>query len=1033
MDFLKFAKNHSKKQGGGFDAYVWESIPGDYKICDGKIGEKVDVEKVFYESLLPKIRFELLDASIKSVCREYIEYFSSNSGKKIVLDKKNYKMFPVNEKHNSMTCKKRDLPLIQHFLKINEEDERAFLSFEKDPQDLYKLLGWKFLKIVLERKYGKYVSFLKKNINKKTVIEKQKSYLLYVDETQFIAIPRKDEHYVQKLFKYWNFVKKHLDVKVAKVEVCEKNGKEKTIITGVDIRGEIEAIEIPTSNMDELEIAQKIVCGKGTIGAYEKSFLSNEKAFLEDQFDRMMDTFIEGNGLLASQLQCFFSNEIGLFSGDNTAINSRLSSLEVLSVVQKESRDGKKGKVAENIWKLKGITISDLLQNINEAKSDIESDFETAFHTALDFFSRYYVLGVCGTFIKDRMDRLGTRNKSPFRFRHEYFMQSLNDFNLIDLLYVIENQKWCEIQYRHGTADFSSILLCKPLEIRISSTTGREFLVFYNPVKRSCTNLRLEFIEEITAYDEEDVLKALKGEKISKKEIASDIANACDSLKYMWGVSFSMEQEENVVLPVKPQEVRLTISYDRDAEYYIKNRIIRESRSTTGQMGISIQPEKGLIVFGAYVSDSKEMRPWVRSFYSRILRAEGVESGDFSLLDDLQKCILGMEELHKEVLPEPKRWTGDTATLGRIGKGEKVRKHEEIFNEMFGVYYYIISEVILLCCSADIGKTVSWEYIHDVVKKVRNWYKNQEGLLTSRLSVGDINWLLENDSFGKTYERSGKEGVDFKYECSSEMEFYKDVLPLTTLEIRWLKTIISDSKMKCFLSDKQIEYVKSILDDTYPEIIPLPMSAIVYYDRYIVASSEKETERLFITSFTEAINKKLVVDISYITRGGKELVGKFKPIVLEYSNRNNKFQACLQSCDNNRFYVVNIPQINSITIADEEFDYYQALKEYEEYRDNNECSVKLKFYDVRNLADRILTEFSPWKKRCEFDSDTGIYTLEIFYQKADELDLVVRLMGYGSNVHFVEKEHSIAREILSRYTKQRDLIFERQKDVGRGD
>lgn len=171
------------------------------------------------------------------------------------------------------------------------------------------------------------------------------------------------------------------------------------------------------------------------------------------------------------------------------------------------------------------------------------------------------------------------------RFRHEYFMQALNDFNLIDLLYVIENNRWCEIKYRHGTAQFSSTLLCKPIEIRTSSTTGREFLIFYNPVKRSCTNLRLEFIEEIIAYDESDVLKALErinsSEQITVSTVVADIERAYAALKYMWGVSFSEKQEGNVIEPIQTKDVKITIAYDEKNEYYIKSfQICRISLST---------------------------------------------------------------------------------------------------------------------------------------------------------------------------------------------------------------------------------------------------------------------------------------------------------------------------------------------------------------------------------------------------------------------------------------------------------------------
>ena len=113
------------------------------------------------------------------------------------------------------------------------------------------------------------------------------------------------------------------------------------------------------------------------------------------------------------------------------------------------------------------------------------------------------------------------------------------------------------------------------------------------------------------------------------------------------------------------------------------------------------------------------MRPWVRSLYLRIQSAEGIETDGFLVLDDIEKCIAGIEELKMEKTAPPKRWLKAEATFDRINNGKKVRKYEELFNEIFSVYYDIISEVILLLCSKDAGRGVSKEQIVGAVNKVR--------------------------------------------------------------------------------------------------------------------------------------------------------------------------------------------------------------------------------------------------------------------------------------------------------------------------
>ncbi len=1007
-----------------------------------------DIEKYFYKNFLSSANPTLLHKNISEVCGAYISFISENIEHEIKIEKKSssYEILVSGNNNLTLEFSKKDLFLVEQLINkkswIVAKNEDGVL----ERPALYEVLGWDFWRIIVERNYKKYIAFLKNNLDKSIYVEnvEKNNLQLFVNENEYIVIPKKDEKYVQRLYKYWEFVSSHTDVNLSDVGdslICKngkKRNKKKRLLTGINADGEKEFLDIPISNLDEEDMVQRIIDGDGELEEYERFYLSKERAFLITQFNLLDEAISQGRGLLASQLQCFFPSSIGLFCGDNTAINCRLNQLAALGVIQKVPSSAKGKKVAENTWRLVGRTLSELILKGSESLAGSELEFENAFYSAIDFYSKYYPLGIIGSIIKGRLDRIGARDNSAFRFRHEYFMQALNDFNLIDLLYVIENNRWCEIKYRHGTAQFSSTLLCKPIEIRTSSTTGREFLIFYNPVKRSCTNLRLEFIEEIIAYDESDVLKALKrinsSEQITASTVVADIERAYAALKYMWGVSFSEKQEGNVIEPIQTKDVKITIAYDEKNEYYIKNRLLRESRSNTEQIGVSVHPEKGLITFGARVSDPQEMRPWMRSLYSRIRNVEGIETENFSLLEDIEKCINGMEVLKEEKILPPNRWTGKSATVGRISNGELVREHEAIFNEIFGVYYYIIAEVILCCCSNSDSNKLSNEKINNIVKKVRRWYSSRGGNQTSRLSLDEITWLFENDAFGKKSKANGKEQIEFKYQCDPDTEFYKDVLPLTTLEIRWIKTILSDERIVCFFSERQLDFIKVYMNTEYPEITPFPVNNLVNFDKHIpIDSMEKLAEQSLITTLIKAINQKMLVDITYVTRYGKEIVGEFKPIVIEFSKRNNKFQAQMQSCENNRFYSINLSQIISLTIVPDEFEYFETLQNYEKHRELNERSVDIQFYDVRNTADRILTEFSPWKKYCEYDRETKIYTLHLFYQKDEELDLVVRLMGYGGNIHFVNKEHSIAREILRRYEKQRSIILEREMSTERGE
>ena len=75
---------------------------------------------------------------------------------------------------------------------------------------------------------------------------------------------------------------------------------------------------------------------------------------------------------------------------------------------------------------------------------------------------------------------------------------------------------------------------------------------------------------------------------------------------------------------------------------------------------------------------------------------------------------------------------------------------------------------------------------------------------------------------------------------------------------------------------------------------------------------------------------------------------------------------------------MNISRIENAVETGRTFDYAEAEQAYNCFSNKDIMAVELEFYDVRNIADRILTEFSPWKKKCIYDSKTHLFRLTIY-------------------------------------------------------
>lgn len=769
----------------------------------------------------------------------------------------------------------------------------------------------------------------------------------------------------------------------------------------------------------------------------------------DDQRLHLEDVLVGQSKLKTSDLICFYTEALAMTEGDdkNKTPNNRLDDLYMIGLVDCEQYKSK----GDRRWSLPELTIGKII----EAGIAVNKEFQNHLYSTLNFFSNYYIFGEVGTFL---LDRFSDREISPFRFKHEYFMQSLNDFNIIDLLYAIENGKWCKIKYSHGTAGFETEILCYPLEIRVSNMQGREFLMYYEPFRRSYTALRIEFIDAIEYFEDEKVKAVLceGGYHTSSETINADIENAQKSIQYSWGVATTKNQDGNAISLVVPHTVSLQIAYNPNTDYYIFNRLNRECRFGT----VSEPNEKTYLRFTVDVSDEVELRPWMRSFYSRIMSCEGMDTNTFSLDDDVEN-IVGLL-LNDTLTPPHKqmnnisldRWGIPTTIKKTLGNGTKAREHDLVFNEMFSIYYYVIADVFARLCSGTTAESYTEREIDEIIAQSLNKYYLRIGEDTEELLPSEIKELLLFGGFlkktkravdgeykliqnrgGNGYSRKAKEEVTYQpqYKCAFGTELYRDVVPLSTMELRWLKTIILDDKIRLFMSDMEIALINNILKKYVPTISPLPMEKVRYFDRFHFSEENNGKDADVLAVILKSLYDKRTLRIKYNTMKNRVKIGEFRPIVLEFSKRNNRFQGFFQECGTDSIYTMNVSRIEMAEETETMYDYSLAEQALISYREESTTSVVVEFYDVRNIADRILTEFSPWKKLCSYDPETEIYTFTIFYQKQDEIDLVVRLMGYGGNIRFVDKKHPICKEIQGRMNRQMELIRERRSaDRNRG-
>ncbi len=553
-------------------------------------------------------------------------------------------------------------------------------------------------------------------------------------------------------------------------------------------------------------------------------------------------------------------------------------------------------------------------------------------------------------------------------------------------------------------------LLCYPIEIRVGFRNGRESLVYYEPFKECYTTLRLEFIESIYYCEDQEIRQVLQkyDERYTNEFIDMEIENARRSIKNSWGISTTVGQQKNAMTPAILHKVKMRIAFDPKMEGFIRRRLQRECR--LGQ--VVVNETEGYIDFEVEVTDAGELIPWVRSFYCRIISCEGIPEDRFEMKKDvemmLQRIKPNYEEKRKDLSSsmisqlklQKDRWQIPNEIQTVFPKGTPAQIHSKIFHEIFSARYYIIAESLMqkyrynMSGDSFAEEKRNKQIIRAAVKKC----EKQIGENTGRNINGDVKALLEDPQYGFVINKeNSKESVNDRkhsekynfYELTGkildmeEPAFYKDIIPLSEIEKRWLLSVLDDSKVDYFLNREEINAVKkSIQENVFSDktfydkaehihMEVLPMKYVKCFDQYHIQDNRKEKE--YVMMLAKAIIDRKTVFIRYHTLTGKIKEENYNPILLEFSKDHNRFQGYFEISKTNKIVIFNLSNIQNVEDTEEKFDIEQAKMNLQNYLNWQGLSTEIQFSDEKNTADRILTELAPWKKKCTYDKNSGIY------------------------------------------------------------
>lgn len=621
----------------------------------------------------------------------------------------------------------------------------------------------------------------------------------------------------------------------------------------------------------------------------------------------------------------------------------------------------KDGKLLKTVYKL---TDTKKLQLLIKNNPEILA--------AIQFASETFPCGVIGSYILDSIDMQDYF--SVFKFKHHFIYNTLDSEVIYTIFSAINEKRFVTIKRK------KNVIRVTPIQIRFSARDGRSYLVYYTNYPK-CKGFNVENFENIVSVKKSDNCSYF-----------DSLITKYNSIKNnLWGKSIKINKN-------KTEHVDFTIQY-KNSEIYALKRLLREA--FLGH--IESNPNKNEATFSFDVFDSKELVPWIRSYFGRIIQFHFENK---EIQQQLEREIRRMYALYNNLSCSQKESFTTSKTV--FPKNTIQKQNEQIiddetvfFNRIYSEYYKIALKTI---------KAIN-------EKKI----STQEELISYISSFQVLN--------GKTPKKSKKYREDFldatadlfkiknKELYTPFMNIHNDFMfPLTTIEISFLKTMINDDKCKLILGEAY-KLLKSELDkNEYSEIYPyFNKNNYVIFDQYVNGDEfDDKNYRKIFKLLINAIKKKEPIYFEYIEDG----VLKTKvsiPEKIEYSQKEDRFKIVINS--KNR--PLDVQNIKFCEYSDKPLS--PAKK-----KEILTCILAMDIpEDKKYIRNRLFREFSPFERNCEKIDDTG-HVLSFKFEEGDYKEIAYRLLQFGPYVYCSEPT-CVRERIKEKVEFQYHLTFPKDK------
>lgn len=290
-----------------------------------------------------------------------------------------------------------------------------------------------------------------------------------------------------------------------------------------------------------------------------------------------------------------------------------------------------------------------------------------------------------------------------------------------------------------------------------------------------------------------------------------------------------------------------------------------------------------------------------------------------------------------------------------------------VFSEVYGTYYNIVAKIL---AQAVQGKLTA-ENLQQFVRE-GGYFDSALQLLPA---LSDGTWKLLTPNLKTPLKNV-------------------PTMPLTSLQKRWLKTLLFDEKLRLFFTDEEMARQEQILQDVEPFYKP---EQFVFFDRFVDGDDyNNQKYRKNFKEILQGVKEKRYLNASYRTSRGTIIVWTdLVPLSLEYSAKDDKFR--LQAIVDCKQVTLNLGRVISVEAG-------EVIKQVKPLlREAPQQKLVLEIEDERSTMVRALMHFSDLAKETEKLDDTH-YLLTVHYDKSEETEMLFRVLSFGPTVKVRESE-----------------------------